>query len=71
MHPPHGPHRIAKNGQVVLPKEVLLAVGLTTGDSVYVQAVDDPPGAVLVIRVETATRWFEAGKSVDQEGLVH
>jgi bifunctional DNA-binding transcriptional regulator/antitoxin component of YhaV-PrlF toxin-antitoxin module len=62
VHPPHGPHKIATNGQVVVPKEVLAAAGLAAGDLVYVQAADDPPGAVLVIPVGIAARWFEAGR---------
>lgn len=62
MHPPHGPHKIATNGQVVVPKEVLAAAGLAAGDLVYVQATDDPPGAVLVIPVGIAARWFEVGR---------
>jgi len=62
VHPPHGPHKIATNGQVVVPKDVLAAAGLAAGDLVYVQATDDPPGAVLVIPVDVAARWFEAGK---------
>ena len=39
MHPPYGPHKIATNGQVVLPKDVLAVAGLEPGDSVYVQAL--------------------------------
>jgi bifunctional DNA-binding transcriptional regulator/antitoxin component of YhaV-PrlF toxin-antitoxin module len=66
MQPPHGPHPIAKNGQVVLPKEVLNAVRLSPGDSVYIVAADDPPGAVLVVPVEIATRWFESGREAER-----
>lgn len=67
MHPPYGPHKVATNGQVVVPKEVLGAAGLAAGDSVYVQAVEDPPGAVLIVPVEIAARWFEAGKAGDRD----
>jgi AbrB family looped-hinge helix DNA binding protein len=67
VHLPHGPHKIARNGQVVVPKEVLSAAGLAGGDLVYVQAVEDPPGAVLIVPVETAARWFEAGKAGERE----
>jgi len=63
VHPPHGPHKIAANGQVVVPKDVLNAVGLAAGDSVYVQALEDPPGAVLIVPADTAARWFEAGRT--------
>lgn len=62
MHPPYGPHKIATNGQVVLPKDVLAATGLQPGDAVYVQAIDDPPGAVLVVPADTAAEWFETGR---------
>ena len=63
MHIPFGPHKISTNGQVVLPKEVLQAAGLAPGDSVYLQAAEDPVGAVLVVPVEVAARWFEAGRA--------
>jgi AbrB family looped-hinge helix DNA binding protein len=63
VHPPHGPHKIAANGQVVVPKDVLNAVGLAAGDSVYVQALEDPPGAVLIVPADTAAKWFEAGRA--------
>jgi len=67
VHLPHGPHKISRNGQVVVPKEVLLAAGLGAGDSVYLQAVDDPEGAVLLIPVSTAAQWFESGRSTGAE----
>ncbi|MHB1846255.1 MAG: AbrB/MazE/SpoVT family DNA-binding domain-containing protein [Deltaproteobacteria bacterium] len=67
MHPPHGPHKIATNGQVVVPKEVLNAAGLAAGDSVYLQVVEEPPGAVLIVPVKVASRWFEVGKSATRE----
>lgn len=66
MHPPHGPHKIATNGQVVVPKEVLQSAGLAGGALVYVQALEDPLGAVLILPVELASRWFEAGKAAEQ-----
>jgi len=46
----------------VVPKDVLNAVGMAAGDSVYVQALEDPPGAVLIVPADTAARWFEAGR---------
>jgi len=66
MHPPHGPHRISKNGQIVLPKEVLQAARLESGDAVYVIVIEDPPGSILVVPMEVATRWFELGRQADQ-----
>lgn len=62
MQPPHGPHKIATNGQVVLPKDILAATGLSPGDAIYVQAVDDPEGAVLIVPAATAAKWFEMGR---------
>lgn len=62
MQPPHGPHRIATNGQVVLPKDILAATGLRPGDAVYVQALDDPSGSVLIVPAATAVDWFELGR---------
>lgn len=69
MHVPFGPHRISTNGQVVLPKEVLQASGLAPGDSVYLQAAADPPGAVLIVPVEVAARWFEVGRTTERADL--
>ena len=62
MQLPHGPHKIATNGQVVLPKDILAATGLRPGDAVYVQALDDPEGAVLIVPAATAKEWFEMGR---------
>lgn len=64
---PHGPYRISRNGQVVLGKDVLEATGLQPGDSVYLLPNDDPPGAILIIPVETAARWFKTGRNADKE----
>lgn len=62
MQPPHGPHKIATNGQVVLPKDILAATGLGPGDAVYVQALEDPEGAVLIVPASMAAKWFETGR---------
>jgi len=62
VEPPHGPHKIATNGQVVLPKEILAISGLRPGDAVYVQALDDPQGAVLIVPAATVAEWFEMGR---------
>lgn len=63
MSLPHGPHPISKNGQIVLPKDVLAEADLEYGDAVYVMSNDEPPGTILVIPVEVAARWFEQGRS--------
>ncbi len=62
VQPPHGPHKIATNGQVVLPKDILAATGLRPGDVVYIQALDDPEGAVLIVPAATAAEWFDVGR---------
>ena len=67
MHPPHGPHKIATNGQVVVPKDVLAASGLQPGDAVYVQALLDPEGAVLIVPAPMAAEWFERGRERSQD----
>lgn len=68
MQPPHGPHKIATNGQVVLPKDILAATGLSPGDAVYVQALEDPEGAVLIVPAATAAEWFETGRQRAAKG---
>lgn len=66
MHPPHGPHRISRNGQVVIPREVLAAANLEPGDSVYLQYNDAEPGSVLIVPAAVAASWFEAGRKAPQ-----
>jgi AbrB family looped-hinge helix DNA binding protein len=61
---PHGPHKIATNGQVLLPKEVLAEAGLRPGDGVYLLAQG---GTILVIPVEIVSRWFERGRQADSD----
>jgi AbrB family looped-hinge helix DNA binding protein len=67
VQPPHGPHKIATNGQVVLPKDILAITGLRPGDAIYVQALEDPEGAVLIVPAAIATEWFEAGRQRSRE----
>ena len=66
MRPPHGPHRIAKNGQVVIPREILHAASLEAGDAVYFQVNDELAGSILVVPMEVATRWFELGQRAER-----
>jgi hypothetical protein len=42
-------------------------VHLTPGDEVYLQVNPDLEGTLLVVPVEVATRWFEAGRRADQK----
>jgi antitoxin component of MazEF toxin-antitoxin module len=66
MYPPHGPHRIGQNRQVALPADLMKSVDLRPGDSVYLQANPDVRGTLLVVPMELATRWFEAGRQADR-----
>jgi bifunctional DNA-binding transcriptional regulator/antitoxin component of YhaV-PrlF toxin-antitoxin module len=66
MATPHGPHPIARNGQVVIPKDVLRAAGIEVGMRVFLQAIDNPEGAILIFPEEAAERWFEAGRRSEE-----
>jgi antitoxin component of MazEF toxin-antitoxin module len=68
MTAPHGPHRIGQNRQVALPVDLMSRVHLRPGDEVYLQVNDDPPGTLLVIPMEIATKWFETGKRASAHG---
>ena len=61
MATPHGPKVIATNGQVVLPKEVLEAVGMKPGESVFVIENAEPAGTILVVPERLASAWFAKG----------
>ncbi len=56
---PDGPHRIARNGQVVIPKSVLRRANLTPGESVYVAARE---GIVELVPVATLNEWLRRGR---------
>jgi looped-hinge helix DNA binding domain, AbrB family len=59
---PHGPHRIAQNGQVVIPKEVLRRANLTPGDGVYLLVRE---GIVELLPVTTLNEWIRRGRPGD------
>jgi AbrB family looped-hinge helix DNA binding protein len=63
----HGPHRIARNGQVVIPREVLRAAHLNPGDAVYVTRSEEGEGAVLLLPADLAIGWFEAGRRASRD----
>lgn len=71
MNAPHGPHRIGQNRQVALPAGLMSRVHLRPGDEVYLQVNEDPPGTLLVIPMEIATAWFEAGRQAVEHGAEH
>lgn len=57
---PYGPHKIAQNGQVVIPKEVLKRVRLAPGESVYVTARE---GIVELVPASMLSEWVRRGRS--------
>lgn len=60
--PLYGPHRITRNGQVVIPREIQRAVGVEPGEAVYFVPVDDPRRGVLLVPASTAKEWIERGR---------
>jgi antitoxin component of MazEF toxin-antitoxin module len=52
---------------VAIPADLMKLVHLTPGDEVYLQVNPDLEGTLLVVPVEVATRWFEAGRRADQK----
>lgn len=66
---PHGPHPIGAKRQVVVPSQVMKNADLHPGDGVYFEVLDDPAGCVLMIPVEVAEQWWQAGKTAVQDRL--
>lgn len=46
---PHKPTRVPKNGQLVVPRPMLDALGLKEGDIVYFKLDANPPREILII----------------------
>lgn len=67
MRPPYGPKAVSPKGQVALPQELMRSSGLVAGDQVYVLEWDDPPGSILILPIELAVRWFEQGRSAEEQ----
>lgn len=67
MSMPHGPHRIAKTGQVVLAKDVLSEVDLAPGDYVYVVPNEQVRGTILIVPADLAVEWFREGRTAAEE----
>ncbi len=60
---PYGPRPVAANGQVVLPKDLLTAVGLKPGEStVFVLANDELAGTILVVPDKLMEEWVRVGR---------
>ncbi len=59
---PHGPRPISSQGQISLPKELIVAIGLRPGaSSVFVIENDDPAGTLLLVPSAMAEEWFGEG----------
>lgn len=65
----HGPHPIGAKRPIVVPSQVMKDADLHPGDGVYFEVLDDPAGCVLMIPVEVAERWWQAGKTAVQDRL--
>lgn len=59
---PHGPHKIAQNGQVVIPKEVLRHAKLAPGESVFVTV---HAGIVELVPASRLALWLRRGRLED------
>ncbi len=57
---PYGPHKIAQNGQVVIPRDVLRRARLAPGESVYVTAHE---GIVELVPASLVSEWLRKGRS--------
>lgn len=57
---PHGPHRIAVNGQVVIPKDVLRRAQISPGEKVYVVARS---GVVELFSASRMASWYRRGRT--------
>lgn len=64
---PYGPHKIARNGQVVIPRDVLKAAKLAPGESVYVTVAD---GIVQLLPASTVATWLREGRLAHEESAV-
>lgn len=60
----YGPYKIASNGQVVIPKGVLEATGLSSGDSIYFHIGKDSQQLVTLVPATTADEWFDKGRDL-------
>ena len=58
---PYGPHKIAQNGQIVIPKDVLKHANLSPGESVYLVARE---GVVELVPAATLSEWLQRGREV-------
>jgi bifunctional DNA-binding transcriptional regulator/antitoxin component of YhaV-PrlF toxin-antitoxin module len=62
---PRGPIRITSVRQVAIPAELLRALGLEVGDSVYFRQSDHDPDILEIIPGNVLTRRYEAGAGAE------
>jgi bifunctional DNA-binding transcriptional regulator/antitoxin component of YhaV-PrlF toxin-antitoxin module len=58
---PRGPHKITSVRQVAIPAELLRALGLEVGDSVYFRQSSHDPDILEMIPADVLTRRYETG----------
>jgi AbrB family looped-hinge helix DNA binding protein len=56
---PHGPHKIAPNGQLVIPREVLKQAHVSPGDKVYVTVRS---GVIELVPANRVAEWYRRGR---------
>jgi AbrB family looped-hinge helix DNA binding protein len=61
---PYGPHKIAQNGQVVIPKDVLKQANLGPGSTVFLTV---RKGIVELVPASTVASWLQSGRTT-QDG---
>lgn len=69
MSVPHGPIIIRPKYQITVPTNVAQRAALEVGDQVWMEVLDDPPGAVLMIPAEVVDQRWEAGKQQERNAL--
>lgn len=62
---PRGPIKITSVRQVAIPAELLRALGLEVGDSVYFRRSDHDPDILEIIPADVLTRRYEAGAGAE------
>lgn len=61
-----GPTTIAKNGQVTVPKSVLLHLGWSAGDQVMFSVSDDDPQVLTIVPSPVFERRYRRGEGAEK-----
>lgn len=59
MAKPHGPHRVAANGQVVIPRELMREMKWAPRQEVYLLS---DAGGVLIVPATAVEQWLDDGR---------